>query len=214
MAIQIGDVFGRLTVSFLFTDEKKIRRAECVCSCGGNKNPQLSALRTGATRSCGCLQKEEAAAKRVRHGAMHRGKRWPEYNVWNAMRGRCSNPKSKSYSNYGGRGIRVCERWNDFGLFIEDMGRRPSPELTIERKNNDGNYEPGNCVWASREVQRRNRRPMPNERAIRMNGEQLSFYQFAKKHQMTYKAAFYRATHGLIPDAEVVEIGPRISKRK
>lgn len=83
----------------------------------------------------------------------------PEYRVWQTMRLRCSNPANKAYPNYGGRGIRVCDRWQDnFLAFLEDMGRKPSPQHEIDRTNNDGHYEPGNCRWVLRKENDRNRR--------------------------------------------------------
>lgn len=82
----------------------------------------------------------------------------PEYSVWLNMRNRCTNPKNPSYKNYGARGIRVCPQWDDFRVFLKDVGLRPSPDLTIERIETDGNYEPGNIRWASRKDQVRNRR--------------------------------------------------------
>lgn len=94
-----------------------------------------------------------------RHGASRRGRRTPEYSVWAGMRRRCETPSVKSYPDYGGRGIRVCERWNDFATFLHDMGPRPSRDHSIDRINNDGNYEPDNCRWATRCEQNRNQRP-------------------------------------------------------
>jgi hypothetical protein len=82
----------------------------------------------------------------------------PLYETWVTMRKRCFNPNCKGYSNYGGRGITVCDRWNDFTLFVEDMGERPEG-YTLEREDTDGNYEPSNCVWATRSQQCLNRRP-------------------------------------------------------
>lgn len=93
-----------------------------------------------------------------KHGENRRGKRSAEYSVWVGMRRRCHDPKFKSYPDYGGRGITVCERWLSFANFLADMGRRPSPAHSIERKDNDRGYAPDNCIWATRDAQATNRR--------------------------------------------------------
>lgn len=95
----------------------------------------------------------------VKHGHAKRSGRAPEYNVWAKMRARCENPNSPDFKNYGGRGITVCERWAEFPAFLEDMGSRPTKDHTIERVDNDAGYNAENCVWATRDVQGKNRRP-------------------------------------------------------
>lgn len=94
-------------------------------------------------------------AQNLKHGHAHRGRKSKTYNVWVAMRTRCTNPNQECYKHYGGRGIIVCERWNDYQNFLHDMGECPEG-MTIERKNRDGHYEPNNCKWATRKEQMRN----------------------------------------------------------
>jgi len=112
-------------------------------------------LRTGSAKSCGCLMRESRARRARTHGMVGT----PIYYVWDAMIQRCTNPKHPSWANYGGRGITVCERWLKFENFLAGVGKRPREGLSIDRKNNDGHYEPGNVRWATRTEQNNNRRP-------------------------------------------------------
>jgi len=132
------------------------RYCRCRCECGNVAIVALMTLRAGTSRSCGCLTKERAHERAV-HGE---AKKTPEYSAWARIKHRCSNPHSKDWLLYGGRGIRVCDEWqHDFSAFLKEVGRRPSPFHSIDRfPNNDGNYEPGNVRWATARQQAKNRR--------------------------------------------------------
>lgn len=163
-----GQTIGRWTV--LRRSESVIdgRRAAwvCRCACGTERPIPGTSLRRGRSLSCGCAVQPLPPA--TRHAHAPRGRRSPEYYVWGAIVARCTNPRSGGWKKYGARGIRVCDRWRDFVAFLADMGQRPSPQHSIERRNNDGDYEPGNCRWGTDAEQRRNKR---TSRFVTFRGE-------------------------------------------
>jgi hypothetical protein len=152
--VEVGSRFHRLVVLKEVDRLSGVprRRFLCRCDCGELLAAPLDSLRTGNTKSCGCLKMDKILARSTSHGLRHH----PAYHSWNAMMGRCFNPKNRGYRRYGGRGITVCERWRDVRLFIADMGESHSPGLTLEREDVDGNYGPGNVIWATQKVQNRN----------------------------------------------------------
>lgn len=159
-----GSKIGRLTVlweveSARYPSGKPKRRYECECECGRRSVVLLSHLRSGHTQSCGCLATERRTEAQLKHGHA-RGGLSPTYISWKNMLQRCYSVRHPHYKNYGGRGITICNRWREsFETFLADMGERPKG-LTLERVNNDGNYEPGNCIWATYTKQSNNRRSL------------------------------------------------------
>ena len=168
-----GETFGRLTVVSELTERTKQGkvRVACECSCGNKVEVVASDLRSGMTKSCGCLQREVVSKLNLKHGmGSTRNNPHPVYRVWVGMRNRCNNPKDKHFADYGGRGIFVSPEWDDFEVFLRDMGDRPSPKHSIDRIDNNLGYFPGNCRWATPDEQATNRRPHANQRVVVVDG--------------------------------------------
>lgn len=154
-----GRKFGKLTVT-KFSFLRKKTYWQCSCECGGSAVIRIDSLTSGRTISCGCRKRETLAIARIpKHGhARHVVSKTATYRAWEDMNARCNRPTHKNFSSYAGRGITVCQRWQNFQNFLEDMGERPNARLSLDRENNDGNYEPSNCRWATKSQQMSNRR--------------------------------------------------------
>lgn len=189
-----GRTFGRLTVLSRALDRVRTSgktRAMwlCRCECGRERIIQGAILRSGASRSCGCFSNELRSKALAVHGMGEDNR----YGIWRAMKERCRNPEVMHYRYYGGRGIQVCQRWDEsFMAFAADMGRRPSGSHSIHRINNDGDYEPGNCRWATRTEQMRMTR---RNRRIRYDGITLCLAEWAASIGISHSGLSHRLDH-------------------
>ena len=182
----IGKIFGRWTVlSRAESPKSPSGRTRpywaCRCACGTEKAIEGGSLMRRLTRSCGCLQRELLRAPR-KHGHAKKGHVSKTWVSWNKMLVRCNNPKADKFAYYGGRGIRVCERWDEFANFLADMGERPA-NRTLDRIEVNGNYEPGNCRWATQKEQTRNTR---RAHVIEYLGAKMSLAEAAERSGLKY----------------------------
>jgi len=189
----IGGKYGKFTVvrrveDYISLSGKSYKtRIECVCDCGNTKKVILSSLINGKSTNCGCVK--IAPRNKVGNGMRHTS----EYSSYAAMKRRCNSPKHDKYMHYGGRGIKVCDRWlHSFRNFFEDMGLKPDKTFSIERIDNNGNYEPSNCKWASKSEQIANKRSNKYKNYYTYNGETKTVREWAEFYNINVKSLWAR----------------------
>jgi len=203
-----GMKFGRLlVVSEYGRNNRKNVIWNCLCDCGKMSTVISNHLTKGNIKSCGCLSAEKAKSRMTTHGKS----KTPEYEIWCGMIKRCLNENNKSYVNYGGRGISVCERWGHFENFLADMGPRPSQYHSLERKEVDGNYNPENCKWATRTEQARNTRKRKDGKNIVVG---VSWHKATGKY-MAYIAVNKKPIYlGIFPSIEEASVARKAAETK
>lgn len=195
----IGEKYNRLTViGFAGVDDKKKTRWFCKCDCGNILSVKAGPLRYGHTSSCGCVQKEGLVKRITKHGHAAISVGHTTYDIWKGILYRTKD--SSKIKNYSERGIKVCDRWLSYRNFLDDMGVRPSKLHSIDREDNNGNYEPGNCRWVLRKVQNNNTR---SNRLIEVNGEVKTLAQWADSTGLEYDTIRGRLDRGWSPERAV-----------
>lgn len=191
--IKIGDQFGRWKVVGFAGEHGHNKKWNAQCSCGKFGRVFQSSLLSGCSKSCGCLHREisrRVCISRTKHGDSRRGKISRIRSIWGSIRRRCINPKVKAFANYGGRGIKICSEWNDYRVFKDWALRNGYQDgLTIDRINNDGDYEPRNCRWITLKLQSRNKR---TTKVISYKGETKSVQEWAECIGISYKNLWAR----------------------
>ncbi len=183
----LGQRFGRLTIIEKAENSKTGHtRWLCQCDCGNKIIVLTTNLRRGCTQSCGCYRMECQSKRKKTHGMSKR--KDSIYATWAAMKQRCNNSNAKAFPLYGGRGIKVCDRWNSFENFLADMGERPRG-MSIHRKNNDGNYEKDNCIWATRKQQTNTR---SSNRIIAFSEKTQTLKQWSDELNIKYSVLLTR----------------------
>ena len=204
-----GKKFNRLTVVKKAENVNGLTAWLCLCECGNEVVLAGKYLKSNNTKSCGCLKLEGLTNRSLRHGATTGRTMTPEYRVWAQMKKRCLNPKCRGYENYGGRGIEVCSRWNSFENFLDDMGKKPAPNYSIERIDVNGNYEPGNCEWIPFENQCNNKR---TSHLVTAFGETKSMMAWAKDERCSVSYTTLRGRlneYGWTPERAITAPGIR-----
>jgi len=188
----IGRKFGRLTILRLKGRLRGRRAAVFKCECGTKIHRALGRVTCGFLKSCGCLAIDAVRKAKTTHG--EGGIETPEYNAWASAKSRCYRKKDASYARYGGVGITMCERWlHSYKNFLADMGRRPTPQHSLDRKKNNLGYNPKNCRWSSKKEQVRNRAVT---RRITFIGKTLTLKEWSEITGITYNTIFGRLKRG------------------
>lgn len=196
-SVQIGGRFGRWVVLRTAEPNKgNQKRFWCRCDCGVEKPVTSLLMRNGGSKSCGCLRNEMFRAQNVIHGGSRTSGKTPEYRAWIAMRARCRDKAGRNAKSYMDRGITVCERWNDFRLFLADMGLRPGDEYSVERRDNDKGYAPENCYWLPRSFQNKNTR---RTRLLAIGDRTLNMSEWARVSGTSDSTISRRLRNGVPP---------------
>jgi hypothetical protein len=170
-----GKTFGLWSVVSYAGKRKNNLLWNCRCMCGVEKVVQGTNITSGKSAGCGCVQYAKLTERNTKHGLSDH----PLYGVWSSVKQRCNPAFKDKFEGWAGRGIKICDRWaNSFEHFLVDMGERPSADHQIERKDNDGDYEPGNCIWATRTEQMRN---MRRNRIVTFNGREMTLTEAIKE---------------------------------
>jgi hypothetical protein len=200
-----GERFNSLTLTKYLGRSKWL----CKCDCGNEVAAGITDIKTGKQKSCGCHKARLAADRHRIHGLGFT----PEYMIWKGIKSRCFNKNEAAYKHYGGRGITICDAWKDDPVaFINYVGKRPSEAHSIDRINNDGNYEPGNVRWATPKEQANNQRPRSTLHLITAFGETHSVTEWSRRTGVNRKSILRRVNQGWSPEDTVSK--PTQSKRK
>lgn len=192
--ISEGDVFGKWTVISEMFRVRNTTGVLCRCECGNVRSVECTEMRCGRSTSCGCKGATFA------HGHKPRDEASITYNSWQSMKTRCGVTGKRFFKNYKGRGITVCKQWETFDVFLRDMGERPTLDHTLDRIDNNGNYEPGNCRWATRKEQSRNTR---TNRLITISGVTKCLTDWCQETGVGRSIASSRICRGWSPEKAV-----------
>lgn len=185
--VVIGNKYGKLTpIEVIGKNKNGLLLYNCLCDCGNIKVVGSRYLTEGKITSCGCARKKSKGKSNS-----------ITYKSWISAKQRCLNPNNHNYKNYGRRGIKMCEKWiNSFVAFLEDMGERPSSNHTLDRIDNNGNYEKSNCRWATKREQSNNTR---TNRLIKINDKEITVSEFSRKYGINISNVFYELKKGMNP---------------